>query len=190
MKEGTSDSSENGKSSRKTLVRILIIVGIGIPVLVELLTLFNLINVQFTDDEPELHQEAAVESREFEIGDTLFTDSPSPVILSDMRIKVSAQEWRFELSLMYPDSSAKNRPTVNVDSLRLLSGEILPVEGDFRWEMTESKLPQIQNDWLLPNGDIPDAIFISLVPVSADSVILQQIPLGNIPVRYNQSEIN
>ncbi|HKL18000.1 MAG TPA: hypothetical protein VJ905_03495, partial [Halalkalibaculum sp.] len=51
MEDGSPENKKANKKSTKRLVRILVVVGIGIPVLVELLTLFNLVNVQLFTDE-------------------------------------------------------------------------------------------------------------------------------------------
>ena len=47
-------SKEKSGESSKRLVKILVILGIGIPVLVELMTLFNLINVQIFEADQQV----------------------------------------------------------------------------------------------------------------------------------------
>lgn len=176
------------KDSKKTLVRILIAVGIGIPVLVELLTLFNLINVQlFKDKEVTRQQAEPVEVQEYMIGDTLFADEAPPIAIDDMLIKVSAQSWRFELTLAHSGSTAVAGSSVAVDSLKLKSGEIL---SDSRnWEVDKNSQSQKTFEWLLPSGDVPSVLFMSTrQSFSKDSTanLRRDFQLGNIPVRYSQ----
>lgn len=192
MEENNSTTSDSGKWSNKKLVRILIIVGIGIPVLVELLTLFNLINVQIFEGEQELEQkeESVVEVRKLAEGDTLFTDYASPVIVESMKVKVSARDWRFELIFAYPGGVEKFNPKVRVDSMRLNSGRILQASDSYE-RQTSGEVPRIRAEWELPSGDIPQMLFIrSVQAVSEDSnqTVYKEIPIGNIPVRYSRGE--
>ncbi|MDZ7681271.1 MAG: hypothetical protein U5J63_06020 [Fodinibius sp.] len=102
------DSPDSSKVTNKKLVRILVIVGIGIPVLVELLTLFNLVNVQLFSKEEKVHQQEAqpVKVVQVQEGDTLLTDTEFPVVISQMQVRVSARQWQFHLELVQPDTSA------------------------------------------------------------------------------------
>ena len=186
MTDKSAKSDKEG--SRKTLVRILIAVGIGIPVLVELLTLFNLINVQLFEDEKAIRQQASpTEVREYIIGDTLFADSVTPITLQDMIIKVSPQSWRFELVLARSGSITTAGPLLTADSLKLKSGEI--VSDAQSWEMDNSSGSDTTRfSWMLPSGEIPTVLYISTQKsVQKDSASSQQqVQLGNIPVRYAQ----
>jgi hypothetical protein len=188
MTDKSAKSDEEG--SKKTLVRILIAVGIGIPVLVELLTLFNLINVQLFEDEKAIRQEAPpTEIREYMIGDTLFADSVTPITIQDMLVKVSPQSWRFELALARSGSTTTAGPLLTVDSLKLKSGEI--VSDAQSWEMGKSSGSDTTRfNWMLPSGEIPTVLYISAQrSVQKDSVSnQQQVQLGNIPVRYAQDD--
>ncbi|MDZ7681272.1 MAG: hypothetical protein U5J63_06025 [Fodinibius sp.] len=73
---------------------------------------------------------------------------------------------------------------MSVDSLMLKNGNVL---GSGRqWESSQPKAMR----WTLPNGEIPVGLYLSArQSVNGDSVrtISQQVPLGNIPVRYDQN---
>ncbi len=189
MQANNSDKEDSDRKSRKKLVRILIIVGIGIPVLVELMTLFNLINVQIfeNDEEPNRQFQPDTEVQKFVEGDTLFADQPRPLVVDMIRAKVSAQEWRFALQLTNPDTSQSNQD-VRIDSLELQSGKVLDMQKTYDWS-TDEKVRSILDEWELPSGDIPVILYISSEqPVSGDSIqfIQQKVRLGNIPVRYTR----
>lgn len=189
MPDRRSGQNENEKS-RKNLVRWLVILGIGIPVLVELLTLFNLINVRFNgkDNEPP-HTVEPTSEHAVAQGDTLFNTSAAPVILQEMLIKVNAQEWDFELVLAYAGEEASPDARLAIDSLRLQSGMTL-TSGEYEWE-TEGGRTQLEAEWRLPSGDIPTALFLSTFQqLSPDSInqIPRQITLNKIPVRYNSDQ--
>ncbi len=191
MTESNSPKEDDSGNSTKRLVKILVIIGIGIPVLVELMTLFNLINVQIFEDEKEVSQQGddVVEIQEIEEGDTLFADYSNALTINQLRIKVSAQKWRFALGLNPVDSLDQQQLQVEVDSLRLQSGKILPGTGDNPWETEDTVPGEMSAEWELPNGDIPEMLYISSFQyIESDSTkrIQQEVPLGKIPVRYTQ----
>lgn len=183
-------ATNSDNNSRKKLVRILVIVGIGIPVLIEIMTLFNLINVQIFEKEKEIdwQSEKVTEIQKFVEGDTLFADQSLPLIIDGMKIKVSAQEWRFALKLTSRDTTLPFKQQVKIDSLELKSGNILDVRNTYSWKYSEGK-SYITDEWKLPSGDIPVVLYMGLEqPVSGDSTrfIHQKVQLGNIPVRYTR----
>ncbi|GAA5521802.1 hypothetical protein LQ318_08605 [Aliifodinibius salicampi] len=191
MTESNSHKEDPSGNSTKRLVKVLVIIGIGIPVLVELMTLFNLINVQIFEGEQEVNQqnESIAELRAIEEGDTLFADYSNALTINLLRIKVSAQEWRFALGLNSVDSLVQQQLQVKVDSLKLQSGKILSGTGNNPWEIDDTVPLAMSAEWELPNGDIPGILYISSFQyIESDSTkrIQQEIPLGKIPVRYNQ----
>ncbi len=191
MTESNSHKEDASGNSTKRLVKILVIIGIGIPVLVELMTLFNLINVQIFEDEQEVNQqrESVAEVRAVEEGDTLFADYSNALTINLLRIKVSAQEWRFALGLNPVDRLDQQQLQVEVDSLRLQSGKILSGTGDNPWEIEDTVPVGMSAEWELPNGDIPEMLYTSSFQyIESDSTkrIQQEITLGKIPVRYTQ----
>lgn len=184
-------AEEKSKKSTKRLVKILVILGIGIPVLVELMTLFNLIDAQmFEGDETEVQgSEQSVEVRAMSEGDSLFTDYSSTITLKRLRVRVSAQEWRFELGLQAVDNISQDELQISIDSLKLQSDKILLEENSSEREIKNERPVTINTQWELPNGDIPKEMYISSVQkVSSDSVapIQEQVFLDKIPVRYSQ----
>ena len=191
MEEGSSENKKSGTNSTKRLVRILVIVGIGIPVIVELLTLFNLINVQlFTDEQEQVPQfDTTREAKRYMEGDTLFADYAQPVVIRSMEIKVSARHWRYELSLMPADSSANMANNVVIDSLKLESGKVLTGGQASHIRPTTEEGPVHFLEWELPTGDIPRMMILSAIqPLGPDSTgtVQKEIRLGKIPIRYRQ----
>lgn len=190
--ENDNKKQDSGKSSTKRLVRILIIVGIGIPVLVELLTLFNLINVQLIggEEEPASQTRSAIEEVSTYVeGDTLLSDSPNPLVIREMKIKVSAQLWRLELNISPTDTIAANKNLVFVDSLKLKSGAALRPEDAITLYQVGETGPSFIAEWELSDGDIPQIMYVrSAQPVASDSIMIvrQEVKLGKLPIRYEQ----
>lgn len=189
MPQSQSGENESDKSKKK-LVRWLVILGIGIPVLVELLTLFNLINVQFTDEEQQLPNTSQTATEQAVVeGDTLFKSSAAPVIIRQLLIKVSAQEWEFELGLAYAGDAPALDARFTIDSLRLNSGTVLQSKN-VEWEIDEGQT-RLEAEWDLPSGDIPAALFLSTFQqLSSDSLAItpREIKFNRIPVRYNTDQ--
>lgn len=192
MANDDTDSRQSSEESSNRLLKILIVVGIGIPVLIELLTLFNLVNVQIfgsEDDEIDQQKEPVTEMQRFAEGDTLFADYRSSVLIDQMRAKVSANQWHFVLRLINLDTSDTIQP-IKIDSLQLQSGQMLEVQKKYDWNTTDNEF-HISDEFSLPAGDIPVTIYISFVqPDSEDSkaYVQQEVKLDNIPVRYNVDE--
>jgi hypothetical protein len=155
------------------------------------MTLFNLINVQIFEDENDANSNDTnvTDVRGFGEGDTLFSNRASAVFIDQLRVKVSAQEWRFALGMTAVDSVSQDKLQISVDSLKLQSEKLLLANDSNRWEVKPSVPAKVYGEWVLPNGDIPTKIFISThQPIAADSThrLSQEVPLEKIPVRYNQ----
>lgn len=190
MTNENSGQESGSNTSNKKLVKILVIVGIGIPVLVELMTLFNLINVQFTDKEANQKETVGEvsESLDYTQGDTLFSNSTYPVHIAMMEINVSTQDWQFLLTLSTPLKDDQMYTPITLDSLRLQSGKTISVEQDQSEKTTQAGRHAISIKSSLPNSDIPQKLFLSMPPQQQDSLKKQtetrSIKLGHIPVRY------
>lgn len=183
-------SGSEKKPSRK-LVRILIVVGIGIPVLVELLTLLNLINVQFfeTEKAAKEHNDTRIEQTMYSEGDTLFVEDGTAVVLREFKINVSARQWRFEITLAHSNGTGERLPNLKLDSLSLQSGEVVRRQQSGEWENGSAGSRFFHTEWELPAGDIPEMLFLSYQrTISGDSMAVhrKRIPVQNIPVRYNR----
>ena len=187
-------TEEQSNSSTKRLVKILVIVGIGVPILVELMTLFNLINVQIFEDEKDANSQGfdVEDVRGFSEGDTLFFDQASSLVFDELRIKVSAQEWRFVLGITSSDSISQDILKIGIDSLRLQSGKILSGIDSNRWEVKRLVPAQVYGEWVLPNGDIPEKLFIKMEQKNEENStkkVTKEVLLDKVPVRYNQGQV-
>jgi len=191
MEDGSPENKNANKKSTKRLVRILVIVGIGIPVLVELLTLFNLVNVQlFTDEKKQAQQPGEIEEvQSYVQGDTLFTEFAQPIIIHSMKIKVSTRQWRYELRMVPADTALQKENIIMLDSLSLESGKVLNSEQALSLQDNGDGKSGYHKEWELPSGDIPNILYVSSVqPFGPDStgIIQKEVRLGNIPIRYEQ----
>jgi len=186
----SSDKSNNEKGSNKKLVRILVIIGIGIPVIVELLTLFNLVNVRFFEEKDKAESSQQVEVRKFSQGDTLFSETAVPLVIDDLSMKVNPQKWNFKLTLSTIDELEGQGFKLRVDSLKLSNEDIL--RDSKGWEAEgKGKLNQTL-EWDLPSGEIAKILYTTFQTSSPSqedmSKITKEIHLGNLPVRYTSDK--
>jgi len=192
MNEQKPENQESAGSNKK-LVRWLIILGIGIPVILELLTMFNLVKVQLWEEDKAPVREIPESeiTQGLEAGDTLYTVRQSVITIDDMRMDVDPQTWRFEVKLVFYDDS-QLQTVVSVDSLLLNSGTVIPGGGQLKWETEdEDEKMEAEFEWEVPSGDIPQLLYLTLKegfgPDSAKR-INREVRLGRIPVRYRQSD--
>lgn len=179
MREDVPANNDPGPLINKRWLRIIIILAIGIPVILELNTLVNLVKVQFwgKDDETVKETRSPVQEQGFSAGDTLDIDQDLQIVIQRMKINVSPQQWEFNLGL-----NTVKQPTYafdfRIDSLELDSGKKLP--GRDRYASAS---------WEIPNGDLPVRLYFNLNKyVGTDSVssISRAIYIEKIPVRYDQ----
>jgi len=195
MPEESSGQKES-TSSNKYLIRILIIVAIGIPVLLESMTFFNLIKFRLWDHSKGAKQESreVTKVKEFSTGDTLITDHPLIITLNDSRINVGPNQWIFEMEMRaYGKPPYEYR--INIDSLGLSKGIIISGTQNADWETEKEEEDEgekgylkMEGKWRIPNGEIPQKLFFTLrKEFSADSVVQlhKTIPLKKPPIRYH-----
>lgn len=199
MPEESSGQKES-TTSDKYLIRILLIVAIGIPVLLESMTFFNLIKFRLWDHSKSSKQKSQKVSQVegFSAGDTLLTDHPLIVTLNDSRINVGPNQWIFEMEMRaYGNPSYEYH--INIDSLGLSKGIIIPGTQNADWETetenenegnegTDEEYLKMEGKWRIPNGEIPQKLFITLQKVfTADSVVQlhKTLPLKKPPIRYH-----
>jgi len=183
----SNNEKTNTSGSGTKWLRILIVVAIGIPVLLEVSTLYNLVKVHIwgKDEAPVEETQPAEEIREYISGDTLVADPP--LVLRDMRISVSPTEWNFRLILETAEKPSTEYQVL-IDSLELNSGERLANGRSAGWMFRpESKTYLHAETWQIPNGDIPRNLkFRVRENYYSDSAKVrnEKIRLGPIPVRY------
>lgn len=191
MTDTDRQNPESEGVSTKTVVRIMIALAIGIPVVLELFTLFNLVNVRLFGGEeessPQVEQLAPVQ--EFAKGDTLFATSPASFVIDEMRIYVRPQHWRFELMLAQADSIQQEDMAITIDSLNLSNGTKIRSPHKLQFEDSSHRW---ETSWRLPSEHKPTRLFISsMQAISKDSTqrVGQGIRVGQLSIRYdNESD--
>ncbi|MDX1637729.1 MAG: hypothetical protein R3281_07155 [Balneolaceae bacterium] len=193
MADDSPAENSSNKSSKKW-VRILIIVAIGIPVLIELNTLVNLVKVHLLGEEPQAagHTEQ-VESnriREYVAGDTLFAHQDYALLLGEAQVDVRPGHWDFRMNLQAAPPATGYR--ADLDSIVLRSDRVIYPGDQAGWDRdNKGGTSTLQGTWQVENGDIPDRMYLSIYPTGdsgSDTTRVERldIPFGPIPIRYRQ----
>jgi len=200
--------SEETSGSKKYWLRAVIIIAFGVPVLLEVLTFFNLIKFRLWDDgssqEASSPKTTVTEVRKYAAGDTLFADSRQIITIHEMHIYVNPEAWDFELSLETSASGA-DAPgafTLSIDSLQLDNNSIIRKsalwerkstnQGEERQETegneSEDEEKEWETEWTIPNGRLPTQLFITwqrdVLPDST-AVIHKTFAIEKPPIRYH-----
>ena len=186
-----SNESEAKKSgiSTKTLVRILIAIGIGIPILVELFTVFELFNIHlFSGDEAEHHEEVPIH-RVIEGSRILPGDLPV-LTLEHARVWAEPNKWIFEMEMEMDDSPA--HPFELTFNHLVTTGERMIDEPQtIRWEDKGQDDDEYDVKWSIPPGETPLSLTVVLKSIiSQDSTkeVTREVKFGKIPVQYGDEE--
>jgi|GEM_PF-3059799 len=197
--------NEDSSGSKKYWLRAVIIIAFGVPVLLEVLTFFNLIKFRLFDDgssqEPSSRETTVTEVQKYAPGDTLFTDARQIIIIQEMHIYVNPEAWNFELSLKTSASgnAVPGAFRLSIDSLRLDNNSIIrksalwereQVEEQKEEESEESEYEENEweTEWSIPNGRLPQQLFVTWQrKVDQDSIALihKGFVLKKPPIRYH-----
>lgn len=190
-------ADKNG-GSRWRLVTWLAVIGIGVPVLVAVLTLFNLVSVPFWDEGGEDARQVASAEREMaEEGDRFFAETGGGITLRQLRLFVGPGEWQFRMefsgdSLSVPATGKGGMVAwhLTVDRLVLEGGQAMGERGPLSLVSSGNARSTVASfAWNVPAGYLPVRARLRLVHrVGGDRVSSQTevLHFGNIPERYRE----
>ena len=170
---------------QKTLLRLLIIVGIGLPILIEVVTFGSMMGHHLTGD---AGSEAVAETPTPEqagagVGDPILESSAVSARIEAASVVTADDGWRFTLTVNVTNSGA-DTAAVRLDNVTARNGET--IDGT----ASTGRLPAGQTDavtqsWLLPPGERPDTVSVTVF-VYPDEGATQStqytVALGDIPV--------
>lgn len=186
-----SKESEPKKSgiSTKTLVRILIAVGIGIPILIESFTLFELFNIHIFSGEKTEQQEEIPIHRVIEGSQILPGDLPV-LTLEHARVWAEPEQWIFEME-MEMDGSPTHPFELTFNQLVTTGEKTIDEPKTIRWEGKGQDDDEYNVKWSIPPGETPLSLTVTLKSIiSQDSTheITREVKFGKIPVQYRDEE--
>lgn len=187
---GDDDHPDSADSSnRRTLIRLLIGLGIGIPIAVELSTFLGLLEQSLFDSEgaspgaaSDTETGRTTEQRP-DVGDDLLPEEPVTVVLRDMAVLADGSpEFVMTVEVM---NEGQTPIELRFRSITLETGRTIQGNGSTgRLEVGEETM--ITGRWQLDDRATPQRVTLVLVGFSSDGdaeVSTHQVPLGHVPVR-------
>ncbi|MDY6776223.1 MAG: hypothetical protein SV253_09175 [Halobacteria archaeon] len=160
---------------RRNLIRLMIGLGIGIPILTEILTFSGLIGKHFFDI-PWLEEEGE-EQRLVGIGDEVLTETPQTETLESGVIERGEDTWSLTITV------AVDNPTQ--DDYELTLGNVVAdgqeSQGGDSVTVPPGESREVTSTWEIPRGSTPTQMDVT---ARADGETVERtVQLGKIPVR-------
>lgn len=176
------------KDSSKWMVRTLIIVGIGIPVILELTTLLGLIGSHMDSDELPGNRAKSAQSKVVTPNTELLPGTPMSEVLSSASVSVGSESWQFEIVLTLSELKGISRYTLQLDSLMTRDGTL--VQNSFKWNqepVADDTTLNFNAQWELPPGEQPDAVTLrTIYHTEGDSIthnVHRRLVFDKVPVQ-------
>ncbi|MFB6068829.1 MAG: hypothetical protein ABEJ90_02770 [Halobacterium sp.] len=182
-----SDRSEDGGISRRTLIRLLVGLGIGIPVLVEGLTLLGLVGQQLSGDGGDDGDGAETPDAPsgVDVGDEMLPETTQRETLASAILREGGDRWDLTLTADVANTGDADYEfqlvTVTTADGETVSG------GASTDRLAPGEETSITGEWAIPAGSTPASVDVValLYPDGEGSVetVTATVPLAKIPVR-------
>jgi hypothetical protein len=180
----TPTGDADGGLSKRTLVRLLVGFGIGIPILVEGLTFLGLLHEQFGgEDDESTATTTETPERAVGVGDDFLPETDrSETLQSAVLREESGDRWPLSLTVEVHNTGDTDYEfqllTLHLDDDRTVSGR---TSTD---RLAPGERRTITAEWSIPAGATPRAVdAVALVYGEAVETIERRIDLAKIPVR-------
>lgn len=167
---------------RRTLIRLLVILAIGIPVAVEAVTFFGLIEAQLFGGDGGDSTRTPTADR-VGVGDELLPATPPTETVTDAEIRGQDAPWLFVLTV------AVENPTdapyeLQLETLTLGSGETV-AGGASTGRVPPGGTGQVTGAWEIPEGSTPATLAVRGVAHREDGreETTADVALAKVPVR-------
>ena len=170
---------------QKTVLRLLITVGIGLPILIEVVTFGSMMGHHLMGDSggeavPETPTAAEAGAG---VGDPILDSATVSARIDAASVVTTDEGWRFTLTVNVTNTGSD--PTaVRLDSVTTRSGETV-ADTASTGRVPVGDTDDVTKSWLLPPGERPDTVAVTVfVYPEEESVRSTQytVALGDIPV--------
>jgi hypothetical protein len=166
---------------RRTLIRLLIVLAIAIPVLVEAVTFFGLLEAQLVggDGEPT----ATPTADRVGVGDELLPATPPTETVTDAVIRGQDTPWLFVLTVEVQNPT--DAPyELQLETLTLGSGQTV-AGGASTGRVPPGGTGQVTGAWEIPEGSTPAALAVRAIAHREDGrqETTAVVDLAKVPVR-------
>jgi hypothetical protein len=172
-----SPSGEDDNPSM-SLVKWLVIIAIGIPVLIEVGTFGGMFFQRLSDGE-HTEQEQRVDTERLTTGSTIALTESVRLRINNMQLWASSGDWRFVMEVMVVDESGSNTAYEQVTFSSLTTNGESVLDEPKVISLPASGIQTLE--WTLPSGEQPRYVTIALPGEKA-----QTYPFSKIPTRMEQ----
>jgi hypothetical protein len=187
--DADADDETPGGLSKRTLIRLLVGFGIGIPILIEALTFLGLLRNQFGDGEgDDSTGSTATETDDAPeavgVGDDMLPDTDRTETLSSAVLRETSDDrWPLSLTVEVTNTGTTDYEfqmlAVHLDDGRTVGGRT----STDRLAPDESRT--ITGEWSIPAGSTPQSVEVVALVYGEDGVetVERRVELAKIPVR-------
>ncbi|KAA9397931.1 hypothetical protein Har1130_06370 [Haloarcula sp. CBA1130] len=170
---------------QKTLLRLLIIAGIGIPILIEVVTFGSMMGHHLIGDagDEAVPETPTAESAGVGVGDPILDSSAVAARIDSASVVTADEGWRFTLAVNVTNTGS-DPAAVRLDSVTTRSGETV-AEAASTGKLPAGQADDVTKSWLLPPGERPDTVSVTVFvyPDESETQSTQYtVALGDIPV--------
>lgn len=177
------------RTDRRTLVRLLIALAVGIPLAVEGATFLGLLNQEFGGgngaDDGAATGTGTPAGRRVGVGDELLPATSPVERVTDMTLRATGGRWQFELTVEVRndlDTAYEFRlGAVTTGDGRTVEG------GASTGTMASGETATVTGRWDLPEGEAPERVAVSgvvaVVGAETPQEVSDRVPLERVAVR-------
>lgn len=171
--------------SRRWVIRILVGLGLGIPIAIEARTLVGIVTSWLFGDgeEPTTTTQQTTAEPTTSIGEELLPETEPADTLEDAWVQLRDDSWRFEMVVSVENTS--DAPyTLELGAVTTDAGTL--VGGTASADRVEPGASEtVTSAWSLPSGEDPDLVAVTGIThtETGDERVEREVRLGNIPFR-------
>ena len=171
-----------------TLIRVLIVVGIGLPILIEIATFGGMLSHYVAGGDGGDAATASAKTPTPEVtgadtGDEVLTRAGPTVHISRASVLTTDDGWQFLLALNVTNDG--ERPAeVQVGAATAHNGATVAGTGT-TGNLEPGETGQVTGSWMLPSGERPASVSVTVVTATSDGgtdSTAHTVELGDIPV--------
>lgn len=168
---------------RRTLVRLLVVLAIGIPVLIEVVTFFGLVESQLSDGPASPTATAGDGIRRVGVGDELLPATPQNETVTEAVIQGDDTPWVFVLTVAV-DNPTGTAYELRLRTLALGSGQQVSSDAS-TGRVPSDDSGQVTGAWEIPPGSTPDAVEVVTIEYAGEEERATRawVDLASVPVR-------
>lgn len=184
-REAGTDTASGGILSRRTLIRLLVGLGIGIPIVIEGLTFLGLLEQSLFGDETRNGGAGTpTPAGRVGVGDELLPETPPVETVTGAEIRAGGGAWTLALTVAVENGTDAGYQ-LRLDTVTLDGGDRVE-GGKATGRLDPGASVTITGEWDLPEGATPrsvEAVAITYPPDGSAEALTRRVPLAKVPVR-------